>query len=477
MIIVLLGIPIATLVGLNSYLVTSSAVIGSSVEERADAAKIITLASLFINLLVISYVWKVFPKHFNNGLITYPSALQGDVAILFDATHNLGLPFVLLSTAVLIVALLTAWYSKVDIMLFSNLMLVLEVCLIGAFTCSNLFVFLLFFEASALPIFILIAYCGSVRRERIKASYYFMFFTLYGSLALLLVILNYFSLRQIDFLVETPAQAINRVIWLLLFVAFAVKIPLVPVHIWLPYAHVEASTSTSILLAALILKLGGYGVLKFIISIFTVSLHLFFRPLAIFICVVGVIYGGLAALRQIDMKRQIAFSSISHISFAIVGIFTFTEVGSKGAVYLMLSHGLTSAALFFLVGVLTERYHTRSVLAFSGLLSVMPVFAFFIIVISLANVGFPGTSGFLPELIVLVSVVSSSASILFAVLLGMLLTTASSLVLLLRILFGHVKVLYFQSSFVDLTRLEFVILAVLIFWVLVLGLYDVLAWV
>jgi len=144
------------------------------------------------------------------------------------------------------------------------------------------------------------------------------------------------------------------------------------------------------------LKLGGYGVLKFMLPLFDLNIHLYFRPLALAVCVFGIVYWGLTALRQIDLKRQIAFSSISHISFATLGVFTFVEIGSKGAIYLMLSHGLTSAALFYLVGVLSDRYHTRSIMAYGGLLSTMPVFSFFLILASLANVGFPGTSGFLP---------------------------------------------------------------------------------
>ena len=194
------------------------------------------------------------------------------------------------------------------------------------------------------------------------------------------------------------------------------------------------------------LKLGGYGILKFMLPIFTIETHLFFKPLALFISVIGTIYGGLCALRQIDLKRQIAFSSVSHISFATIGIFTLTEAGIKGSIYLMLSHGLTSAALFYLVGVLSDRYHTRSIIAFSGLFSSMPVFSFFLLVISLANVGFPGTSGFLPELIILVSVVSSTSAILVPILFGIFFTTVSSLVLLLRVLFGHTKTFYFKSQ-------------------------------
>jgi len=186
--------------------------------------------------------------------------------------------------------------------------------------------------------------------------------------------------------------------------------------------------------------------LKFILPLFTAQTHIFFRPLALFICVIGTIYGGLCALRQIDIKRQIAFSSISHMSFATIGIFTLTEAGVKGSIYLMLSHGLTSAALFYLVGVLSDRYHTRSIIAFSGLLSSMPVFSFFLLLMSLANVGFPGTSGFLPELIVLVSVVSATSTLLLPTLFGIFLTTVSTLVLLLRAIFGHTKAFYFKSS-------------------------------
>ena len=346
--------------------------------------------------------------------------------------------------------------------LFCVILLLIEIFLIGAFSCTNIFVFLLMFEASALPIFILIAYCGSARRERLKASYYFLFFTLYGSLALLLLILNFYSLSQLDFS-NLSNISLHKVSWLLLFIAFAVKIPLFPFHIWLPYAHVEASTSVSIILAALLLKLGGYGMLKFLLPLFSIGVHLYFRPLALLVCAVGVVYGAICALRQLDLKRQIAFSSISHMSFSVIGIFTFSEFGIKGAVYLMVSHGLTSAMLFFLAGVLSDRYHTRFIGSFGGLMSTMPVYSGFLIFASLANIGFPSTSGFLPEFMVLVSVLSVSPLATGFILVGMILTTVTTLITVYRLVFGHPKVFYFKSNFMDVSKLEAVILSMLTF--------------
>jgi NADH-quinone oxidoreductase subunit M len=226
------------------------------------------------------------------------------------------------------------------------------------------------------------------------------------------------------------------------------------------------------------LKLGGYGLIKFMLPMFTVETHQSLGLFAFVLCVFGCIYSSLAALRQIDLKRYVAFSSVAHMSFATAGIFTFTEIGIKGAMYLMLSHGLTSSAMFFLVGALSDRYHTRAVTAFSGLLATMPVFSFFFIATSLANAGFPGTSGFIPEIEVLLGLIEGStnaaATIILFTLTAMFLTTAATLLPMLRMLFGHSKTLYSSSSAVDLTKQESYIMLVLTLFVLVLGLYDIL---
>lgn len=226
------------------------------------------------------------------------------------------------------------------------------------------------------------------------------------------------------------------------------------------------------------LKLGGYGLIKFMLPMFTIETHQFLGLFAFVLCVFGCIYSSLVALRQIDLKRYVAFSSVAHMSFATAGIFTFTEIGIKGAMYLMLSHGLTSSAMFFLVGALSDRYHTRAVTAFSGLLATMPVFSFFFIVTSLANAGFPGTSGFIPEIEILLSLIEGTANttavaILFT-LIAMFLTTATTLLPMLRMLFGHSKTKHFNASTTDLTKQESYIMLVITLFVLVLGLYDIL---
>ena len=465
MLVTLIYIPIVTLIIININLLIFKNVelyksfkfIGVSFDKLI---KIINILSINITLSYSLYIWIKYPT-LNN---LYPSNSW------MEGYNILNMPLVILSIFILLISILTIWYMNVNINLICIIILFLEICLTGAFLCNNILIFLFLFEASSIPIYILILYCGSDRRERLKSAYYFMFFTLYGSISLLLAIINNFGVEQIELFMDINSENLTKIIWLLLFITFAVKIPLFPVHVWLPYAHVEASTATSILLAAIMLKLGGYGMIKFMIASLNININIYFRNFAIWICIIGCVYGSLVAIRQIDLKRQIAFTSIAHMSFSTIGIWTLNDTGIKGMVYLMLSHGLTSAILFYKIGIISSRYHTRSVLAISGLSASMPIFSSIFLFASMANVGFPGTSGFIPEFIIITAAIKAIPLITIFLIFGMVLTTAGSFLVLLRILFGNNK--YIIN--IDITKLEMIICLIIIIPIIIIGLLDIL---
>ena len=453
-------------------LISTFAIIGvlisSGLSWNSYIAKGIIIGAFGGSLLTLILSWGFLPVE-NIGLYLIGLPIGADS--IFELS-GLGYIFSILTTFTMIISVLASWYLAVDTRLFYGLLVIINLCLIGAFSCTNIFLFLIFFELSALPVFILIGYCGSARRERLKANYYFLFFTFYGSMSLLIILLSSYSILNTNYLLSS--EILGFLAYILLFISFAIKIPLFPFHIWLPYAHVEASTVSSIILAALLLKLGGYGLIKFLIPGFSIDVSLYYRPIILFVCLVGFVYGSLCATRQIDLKRQIAFSSVAHMSFAIIGIYALSVIGVGGSIFLMFSHGLISSALFFLVGTLSDRYHTRAITAFSGLLGTMPLFSGFLIVAILANVGFPGTSGFVPELLILISVVRGLPTLVLIMLLGMVITALSNLIIPLRILFGHPRVLISKGSWADLGLLESSILGVLAILIIGFGFFNFL---
>ncbi len=353
--------------------------------------------------------------------------------------------------------------------------LVLETLMIGVFCALDLMVFYFFFEGGLIPMFLIIGIWGG--KNRLYAAFKFFLYTLLGSL-LLLVALIYMAITagttDIVALQQYPfATDVQTWLWLAFFASFAVKLPMWPVHTWLPDAHVEAPTAGSVVLAAVLLKMGGYGFLRFSLPMFP-DASVLFQPLMFALSVIAIVYASLVAFRQTDMKKLVAYSSVAHMGFVTLGIFSFNETGIQGAIFQMLSHGIISGALFFCVGVIYDRMHTREIAFYGGLVHRMPVYAALFMLFSMANVGLPGTSGFVGEILTMVGGFQASTWAAAGAALGVILSAVYMLTLYRRIAFGEMtNEKLFDIK--DTTLAEVLVLGLLAIGTLVLGVYPSLA--
>jgi NADH-quinone oxidoreductase subunit M len=388
---------------------------------------------------------------------------------------GISLYLVLLTTLLMPICVLAGWDSiKHRVRDYMAAFLVLEALVIGTFCALDAVLFYLFFEAVLIPMYLIIGIWGG--NNRVYAAFKFFLFTLLGSILFLVAVLYlYFTFGTTD--IPTLAEQagtlpfdVQKHLWLAMFASFAVKMPMWPVHTWLPDAHVQAPTAGSVILAGVLLKIGGYGFLRFSLPMLPEA-SLYFAPLVYTLSIVAVIYTSLVALVQTDMKKLIAYSSVAHMGLVTVGLFAFNQQGLEGAMIQMLSHGLVSAALFLCVGVVYDRLHTREIARYGGLVTVMPRYAALFLFFTMASVGLPGTSGFVGEFVVIMGIFKVNAVVALLSASGMVLGAAYALWLYRRVVFGEL-VKGELKKMADVTFHEKMTLGVLAALVLLVGVYP-----
>jgi NADH-quinone oxidoreductase subunit M len=437
-------------------------------------ARHVALWTSLINFLLSLFIW----VNFDTTTADYQFVESAEWMPAFNINYKMGIDgfsmlFVLLATLLTPLCVLASWENvQVRVKEYMISFLVLETFMIGMFCAMDMVVFYIFFEAVLIPMFLIIGVWGGP--NRVYASFKFFLYTLLGSVLMLLAIMAmYFDAGTTDILALTSHRfPIDLQIWLWLafFASFAVKIPMFPFHTWLPDAHVEAPTAGSVVLAAVLLKFGGYGLLRFSLPMFPEA-SVMFTPLIYTLSVVAIIYTSLVALAQEDMKKLIAYSSVAHMGFVTIGAFTLTVQGIEGSIYQMLAHGVISAALFLIVGVVYDRIHSRNISDYGGLVHKMPAYSLIFMLFMLASVGLPGTAGFVGEFLILVGVFQVNTWVAALAATGLILGAAYMLCLYRRVILGALTK-ESLAAIGDMSLREKAVFAPLIILVIWMGIYP-----
>ena len=424
---------------------------------------------IFIYSIKLLLVFDCNNYYFQN-IIRYSLNFEFMNLQLSFGLDGISLFFFILSSFLIFLCILFVFDEKYLKFYLLNLFF-LELLLLLVFSVLDILVFYIFFEAILIPMYFVIGIWGSRERKN-WAAYLLFFYTLCGSLLLLLGVLYIYKITgtfNIEFLLSYNFTDVEQFfLFLAFFLSFASKIPMFPLHIWLPEAHVEAPTVGSVLLAGILLKLGVYGFIRFSLPLFPVA-SLYFTPIIHTLCAIGVVYSSLAAVRQTDLKRIIAYSSVAHMNLIVIGIFSFNFLGVEGALLQSISHGFVSAALFFIVGMVYARYHTRSIYYYSGMVQIMPLCSTFFLVFTMANIALPGTSSFVGEFLILMGIFKINFRIALIVVVSVVLCGSYSLWVYNRFAFGNIKHLYILK-YSDLTFREFSILLPLLTFTILMGL-------
>jgi NADH-quinone oxidoreductase subunit M len=454
-------------------LISSIFIFLSRNQKNINSAIYVSLFTSIATFLLSLFIWYSLDRSSSEFQFVEEKSWISDFIKFKLGVDGISILFIVLTAFITPICIISCINSvKVRVKEFLIAILILETFMIGVFCSLDLVVFYLFFEAGLIPMFLIIGIWGGPKR--VYSAFKFFLYTLLGSVLMLVaIIVIYWITGTTDvtqiYAIKIPNEYQN-ILWLAFFSSFAVKMPMWPVHTWLPDAHVEAPTAGSVILAAILLKMAGYGFLRFSIPMFPVASE-FFTPLIYALSIVAIIYTSLVALVQDDMKKLIAYSSVAHMGYVTLGIFTFTKQGVEGSIFQMISHGLISAALFLCVGVVYDRLHSRLISTYGGVVNYLPKYSLLFLIFALAGLGLPGTSGFLGEFLVLTGTFQKSYIAALLAAFGVVLGAAYMLWLTKRVIFGDTTNNEIKNL-KDINILETTMLVSLAFFVIFFGFYP-----